>query len=81
MRVVLHVGKLLVILLAVWLLAIIFLTGPLLKNNENEEVLAKKLVDAQSEALSYKRELGEFIESLVARFDNLCIFRCIEEKY
>ena len=62
MRVVLHVGKLLVILLAVWLLAIIFLTGPLLKNNENEEVLAKKLVDAQSEALSYKRELGWCID-------------------
>ena len=81
MRVVLHVGKLLVILLAVWLLAIIFLTGPLLKNNENEEVLAKKLVDAQSEALSYKRELGKFIENLVVWFDNLCIFRCIEEKY
>ena len=61
MRIVLHVGKLLVILLAVWLLAIIFLTGPLLKNNENEEVLAKKLVDAQSEALTYKRELGQLI--------------------
>ena len=61
MRIVLHVGKLLVILLAVWLLAIIFLTGPLLKNNENEEVLAKKLVDAQSEALTYKGELGQSI--------------------
>ena len=58
MRIVLHVGKLIVILLAVWLIALIFLTGPLLRNNENEEILAKKLVDAQSEAMSYKRELG-----------------------
>lgn len=59
-----HVGKLIVILLAVWLIALIFLTGPLLRNNENEEILAKKLVDAQSEAMSYKRELDNLKKSL-----------------
>ena len=58
MRVVLHVGKLLVIILVAWLLALIFLTGSLHRNNESEEALAKKLIDAQSETLSYKRELG-----------------------
>ena len=57
MRVVLNVGKLLILLLVAWILALIFLTGPLLKNNESEEVLAKKLIDAQSEALSYRKEL------------------------
>ena len=58
MRVVLHVGKLLVIILVVWLLALIFLTGSLHRNNDSEETLAKKLIEAQSETLSYKRELG-----------------------
>ena len=58
MRVVLHVGKLIVIILVVWLLALIFLTGSLHRNNDSEEALAKKLIDAQSETLSYKRELG-----------------------
>jgi len=57
MRVVLHVGKLIVIILVVWLLALIFLTGSLHRNNDSEEALAKKLIDAQSETLSYKREL------------------------
>ena len=65
MRVVLHVGKLIVILLVGWLLALIFLTGSLHKNSDNEEALAKKLVDAQKEALSYKRELDSLREGYI----------------
>ena len=49
------------IILVVWLLALIFLTGSLHRNNDSEEALAKKLIDAQSETLSYKRELGNLI--------------------
>ena len=49
MRVVLHVGKLLVVLLLAWLIVLIFFTGPLLRNNESEEQLAKKLLDTQGE--------------------------------
>lgn len=66
MRVVLHVGKLIVILLVGWLLALIFLTGSLHKNSDNEEALAKKLVDAQKEALSYKRELDSLRTKLLS---------------
>jgi len=44
MRVVLHVSKLLVILLVAWLLVLIFFTGPLLKNNESEEALARNFL-------------------------------------
>ena len=64
MRVVLNLGKLLLLVLAVWLLALIFMTGPLLKNSESEEALAKKLVLAQSEALSYRRELDQLKASI-----------------
>ena len=64
MRVVLNLGKLLLLVLAVWLLALIFLTGPLLKNSESEEALAKKLVLAQTEALSYRRELDQLKSSI-----------------
>ena len=66
MRVVLHMGKLLVILLVAWLLALIFLTGPLLKNSDNEEALAKKLIDAQKEAMTYKRELDSLRTKLLS---------------
>ena len=66
MRVVLHMGKLLVILLVAWLLALIFLTGPLLKNSDNEEALAKKLIDAQKEAMTYKRELDSLRTKLAS---------------
>lgn len=50
-------SKLLVILLVAWLLVLIFFTGPLLKNNESEEALAKKLLDSQNEASAYRKEL------------------------
>ena len=83
MRVVLHVGKLIVIILVVWLLALIFLTGSLHRNNDSEEALAKKLIDAQSETLSYKRELGitqQKSSKRVKYYPNFD-YRNIEEKY
>ena len=40
------------------LLVLIFFTGPLLKNNESEEALAKKLLDSQNEDSAYRKELG-----------------------
>lgn len=49
-------GKMLVLLLAAWLLVLVFLTGPLLRHNESEEALAKRLVDTQSELSSVRRE-------------------------
>lgn len=64
MRVVLHVGKILVILLIAWLIVLIFFTGPFLKNPEGEEALARKLVDAQKEASSYKKELDKLKKSI-----------------
>ena len=81
MRVVLHVGKLIVIILVVWLLALIFLTGSLHRNNDSEEALAKKLIDAQSETLSYKRELGITQSSKIVKYDLNFNYRNIEEKY
>ena len=86
MRVVLHVGKLLVIILVVWLLALIFLTGSLHRNNDSEETLAKKLIEAQSETLSYKRELGnsqkksKYINNKVKTIIQ-CYYRTVKEKY
>ena len=40
------------------MIVLIFFTGPFLKNPDGEEALARKLVDAQKEASSYKKELG-----------------------
>ena len=40
------------------LIVLIFFTGPFLKNPEGEEALARKLVDAQHEASSYKKQIG-----------------------
>lgn len=45
------------------LLVLIFFTGPLLKNNESEEALAKKLLDSQNEASAYRKELGSCVYS------------------
>ena len=82
MRVVLHVGKLLVIILVVWLLALIFLTGSLHRNNDSEEALAKKLIDAQSETLSYKRELGKLISKNGDKCGhNFIHYRIIKEEH
>jgi len=64
MRVVLHVSKLLVILLLAWLIVLIFFTGPWLNNNESEEALAKKLLDSQNEASSYRKELEKIKKSI-----------------
>jgi len=56
MRAVFNVGKFLIVLLVAWLLVLVFLTGPLLRNNESEEALAKKLLDTQGEVSALKKE-------------------------
>ena len=45
-------------------------SGSLHKNSDNEEALAKKLVDAQKEALSYKRELDSLRTKLLSSGSN-----------
>jgi len=50
------VGKFLVVLLIAWLVVLVFLTGPLLRNNESEEALAKKLLETQGEVAALKKE-------------------------
>jgi len=64
MRVVFNVGKFLVVLLVAWLLVLVFLTGPLLRNNESEEALAKKLLETQGEVLTLKKERDLLRKSL-----------------
>jgi len=64
MRAVFNVGKLLVVLLVAWLIVLVFLTGPLLRNNESEEALAKKLLDTQGEVSALKKERDQLKRSL-----------------
>jgi len=64
MRAVFNVGKLLVVLLIAWLVVLVFLTGPLLRNNESEEALAKKLLDTQGEVSALKKERDQLKRSL-----------------
>jgi len=64
MRLVFNVGKFLVVLLVAWLLVLVFLTGPLLRNNESEEALAKKLLETQKEVSSLKKERDFLKKSL-----------------
>ena len=47
------------IILVAWSLILIFLTIRFRSNDWSDETLAKRLSDAQSKMLSYKRELGE----------------------
>ena len=47
------------IILVAWSLILIFLTLRFRNNDGSDETLAKRLSDAQSKMLSYKRELGE----------------------
>jgi len=64
MRAVFNVGKLLVVLLIAWLVVLVFLTGPLLRNNESEEALAKKLLETQGEVSALKKERDLLRKSL-----------------
>jgi len=48
-------GKALILLLVVWLVALIYLSGPLLRNNE-ADVWAKRLLESQEEVAGLKRE-------------------------
>ena len=64
MRAVFNVGKFLIILLVAWLIVLVFLTGPLLRNNESEEALAKKLLETQGEVSALKKERDYLKKSL-----------------
>ena len=55
MRIVFNLGKALILLLVVWLVALIYLSGPLLRNNE-ADVWAKRLLESQEEVAGLKRE-------------------------
>ena len=54
------------------LIVLIFFTGPFLKNPDGEEALARKLVDAQKEASSYKKELGSCLLVFIKVLDFFC---------
>jgi len=64
MRIVFNMGKMLVLLLAVWLVVLVLLTGPLLRHNDSEEALAKRLLEAQSELSSLRRERDMLMRNL-----------------
>lgn len=64
MRAAINVGKLLIVLLVAWLVVLVFLTGPLLRNNESEEALAKKLLETQGEVSALKKERDFLKKSL-----------------
>jgi len=64
MRAVFNVGKLLVVLLIAWLVVLVFLTGPLLRNNESEEALAKKLLETQGEVSALQKERDQLRKTL-----------------
>jgi glycoprotein 6-alpha-L-fucosyltransferase len=65
MRVFFNFGKLLLLLLFLWLLLVFFLIGvPLTRSGEGEEILAKKLIDAQSENLSLRKEKDRILREL-----------------
>jgi len=64
MRAAINVGKLLIVLLVAWLIVLVFLTGPLLRNNESEEALAKKLLETQGEVSALKKERDFLKKSL-----------------
>ena len=53
MRIVFNLGKALILLLVVWLVALIYLSGPLLRNNE-ADVWAKRLLESQEEVADDK---------------------------
>ena len=66
MRIVFNLGKALILLLVVWLVALIYLSGPLLGNTE-EDVWARRLLEAQEEVAGLKRErdsLGRRLQDL-----------------
>ena len=63
------------------LIVLIFFTGPWLNNNESEEALAKKLLDSQNEASSYRKELGSFCHFLEFPDVTHIHFRKNQEKY
>jgi len=64
MRAVFNVGKLLMVLLIAWLVVLVFLTGPLLRNNESEEALAKKLLETQGEVSALQKERDQLRKTL-----------------
>lgn len=70
MRLVFNMGKLLVLLLVAWLLVLVFLTGPLLRNNESEEILAKRLLDTQGEVAALRRERDALKRNLKESVDD-----------
>jgi len=66
MRTVYSVGKFLVVLILAWLIVLVFVGGPLLRNNDGEDALAKKLVETQKEVASLRRERDALARNLRA---------------
>jgi len=64
MRLVFNLGKALILLLVIWLAALIYLSGPLLRNGDSDEVWAKRLVDTQEEVATLKRERDDLNRKL-----------------
>jgi len=63
MRLVFNLGKALILLLVVWLAALIYLSGPLLRNND-ADVWAKRLIETQEEVAGLKRERDKLARKL-----------------
>nr|DAA64668.1 TPA_inf: alpha1,6 fucosyltransferase [Strigamia maritima] len=53
------VGKAIVVLLAVWLIIILLMTGPILHSNENDEHITRRLTKAMNELEVLKRQNDE----------------------
>ena len=65
MRIFYNFGKLLILLLIVWLAILVFLLGgPLSRSSEEEELLAKKLSEMQSENRKLMRERDKLVRQL-----------------
>jgi len=65
MRVFFNFGKILILLLVLWLIAVFFIIGgPLGRSGDGDEVLAKKLLDSQTKNLELQRERDKLARQL-----------------
>ena len=66
MRQLYSVGKILLLLVLAWLLVLVFVGGPLIRGSDGqqEEILAKRLVESQGEVAALKRERDALARNL-----------------
>merc|ERR1719234_2720904 len=66
MRQLYSVGKILLLLVLAWLLVLVFVGGPLIRGSDGqqEEILAKRLVESQGEVAALRRERDALARNL-----------------